>query len=77
MVRSMGADSPSPKMPLDHPSTIPGFTYRELVKRLDEDAEDLSDWEVEFVADAVDHPEKFRTQVQLKKIVDLFEKRLG
>lgn len=64
-------------LPIDQTYPIVGLTYRQMVKELDEAELTLPDWEVSFIGDAVDHPERFRTQAQLKKIVDLWERHIA
>lgn len=64
-----------PKHPLDRKSPVEGMTFRELVADLDAVVALGSDWEFDFVTDAVDHPERFTTQAQLDKIVELWRRR--
>lgn len=59
-------------LPIDRKSSIDGKTYRELVEELDEADLGGSEFAIDFVADAMDKPERFRTPKQLSLIEKLY-----
>ncbi len=90
MAEPLGYDEPlwSGPLPIDKPSPVKDMTYRDLVKELDGLGFDddivaaggesgLSQWEIGFVADAIDNPERFKTPKQLATIVKIYERHFG
>jgi len=75
--RGEGAEVPEVALRIDELSPISGYTYRELVQELDDDAVGLSEAAAGFVADCVDEPETIVTERQLRWICDLWEEHLG
>lgn len=65
------------KLPIDQTNVADGRTYRDLVKDLDEADLEGNEFAISFVADAIDNPERFRTQKQLDKIEELWERYCG